>query len=63
MEIPIEILSNILETLGEIKGALSEIRKHNERISQLELWQARLKGACVGLAVFCGGLFRGIYGR
>ena len=63
MEIPIEILSNILETLGEIKGALGEIRKHNERISQLELWQARLKAACTVLAGVCVGLCRGIYGR
>ena len=50
MEIPIETLSNIFQILGEIKGALGDIRRQNERISQLELWQARLKAACTVLA-------------
>jgi hypothetical protein len=63
MEIPIDTLSNLFQILGEIKGALVEIRKQNERISQLELWQARLKAACTVLAGVCVGLCRGIYGR
>ena len=63
MEIPIETLSNIFQILGEIKGALGDIRRQNERISQLELWQARLKAACTVLAGVCVGLCRGIYGR
>ena len=61
MEIPIETLSNIFEILGEIKGALGDIRRQNEWISQL--WQARLKAACTVLAGVCVGLCRGIYGR
>jgi len=63
MEIPIETLSNIFQILGEIKSALGEVHKQNERISQLEQWQNRLKGACIGLAAVCAGLCRGIYGR
>ena len=63
MEIPIETLGHIFEILGEIKGALGDIRRQNERISQLELWQARLKAACTVLAGVCVGLCRGIYGR
>ena len=63
MEIPIETLSNIFEILGEIKGALGDIRRQNERISQLELWQARLKAACTVPAGVSLGLCRGIYGR
>ncbi len=63
MEVPIETVSHPFELLGEIKGALGDIRKQNERISQLELWQARLKTACTVLAGVCFGLLRGIYGR
>ena len=60
MEIPAETLSNILLTLGEIKGELVEVRKQNERISRLEQWQTRLK---VVLAAVCACLCRGLYGR
>jgi hypothetical protein len=63
MEISAETLNNILLTLGEIKGELVEFRKQNERISRLEQWQNRLKGACIVLAGICAGLCRGIYGR
>ena len=41
---------NILLTLGEIKGELAALRKLNERVARLELWQAMLKGAWAVMA-------------
>ncbi len=41
----------------------NEIRKQNERIDRLELWQFRLKTVCAALTGVCACLCRGIYGR
>ena len=40
-------LDNILLMLGEIKGELIELRKLNERVARLELWNSWLKGAAI----------------
>ena len=44
------VLDNILLMLGEIKGELVELRKLNERVARLEMWQWWLKGAWAVLA-------------
>ena len=44
------VLENILLMLGEIKGELVELRKLNERVARLEMWQWGLKGAWAVLA-------------
>ena len=41
------VLENILLMLGEIKGELVELRKLNERVARLEMWQSWLKGAAI----------------
>jgi hypothetical protein len=41
------VLDNILLMLGEIKGELVELRKLNERVARLEMWQSWLKGAAL----------------
>jgi hypothetical protein len=40
----------ILLTLGEIKGELAVMRKLNDRVARLEIWQAWLKGAWAVMA-------------
>ena len=46
-------LNEILRALGRIEGQLIEIRKLNERVSQLEVWQSWLKGAWAVVAALC----------
>ena len=41
----IRILNDILRRLGKIEGELIGIGKLSERVSKLEVWQSRLKGA------------------
>lgn len=53
----------ILLSLGRIEGELVEIRKLGERVSRLEQWQARLKGAWAALAAGCAYLLKVAYGR
>jgi hypothetical protein len=40
----------ILLTLGQIQGEFVEIRKLNERVARLEMWQSWLKGGWVAIA-------------
>jgi len=40
----------ILLTLGQMQGEFVEIRKLNERVARLEMWQSWLKGAWAILA-------------
>jgi hypothetical protein len=46
-------LNEILRALGRIEGQLMEIRKINERVSQLEVWQSWLKGAWAVVTAWC----------
>ena len=55
--------SEILIMLGRIEGELVEIRKLNQRVSKLEMWQSWLKGGWAALAAFCGYIYRAMYGR
>jgi hypothetical protein len=45
-----EAYETILLTLGEIKGELAMMRKLNERVARLEIWQAWLKGVWAVMA-------------
>jgi hypothetical protein len=45
--IPMNVLENILLMLGEIKGEFVEMRKLNERVARLEMWNSWLKGAAL----------------
>ena len=64
MKIYQEILhQEILHALGRIEGELIEIRTLSQRVSILEQWQSRLKGAWTVLAIGLGYLFRHIYGK
>ena len=46
-------LHEIFRTLGRIEGELIQIRKLNERVSRLEVWQSWLKGAWAVLTAWC----------
>lgn len=46
-------LNEILRALGRIEGRLIEIRKLNERVSQLEVWQSWLKGVWAVVTAWC----------
>ena len=46
-------LNEILRALGRIEGQLNEIRKLNERVSKLEVWQSWLKGAWAAVTAGC----------
>jgi len=46
-------LNEILRALGRIEGELIEIRKINERVSRLEVWQSWLKGAWAAVTAGC----------
>ena len=48
-----DALHEILRALGRIEGELIQIRKLNERVSQLEVWQSWLKGAWAVVAAWC----------
>jgi hypothetical protein len=41
------VLENILLMRGEIKGGFVEMRKLNERVARLEMWNSWLKGAAL----------------
>ena len=45
------VLESILLMLGEIKGELVELRKLNERVARLEMWQWWLKGAWAAMGL------------
>lgn len=48
-----DIIQEILRSLGRIEGQLAEIHKLSERVTALEVWQSWLKGAwTVLLAAF-----------
>ena len=47
------VLHEILRALGRIEGELIQFRKLNERVSRLEVWQSRLKGAWAAVAALC----------
>lgn len=44
------IINELLRALGRIEGELAEIRKLNQRVRQLEVWQAWLMGGWATLA-------------
>ena len=46
-------LHEILRALGRIEGELIQIRKLNERVSRLEVWQSWLKGAWAVVTARC----------
>ena len=48
-----DILHEILRALGRIEGELIEIRKLSERVSALEVWQSRIRGAWAVTAAWC----------
>jgi hypothetical protein len=56
-----DILNEILRTLGCIEGELIEIRKLSERVSRLEQMQSWLKGGWAVLAAASAYLCKGIY--
>jgi len=49
----LNVLDEILCALGSIEGELIEIRKLNERVSRLEVWQSWLKGAWAAVTAGC----------
>ena len=53
----------VLRALGRIEGELVEIRKLNERVSRLEVWQSWLKGAWAALTGACAYLYKSTCGR
>ena len=57
------VLYEILRTLGRIEGELVEIRKLNQRVRHIELWQAWLKGGWAAMMALYAYLIRGLYGR
>ena len=60
---PMSVLYEILRTLGRIEGELVEIRKLNQRVRHLEMWQSWLKGGWAAMMAFYAYLLRGLYGR
>ena len=57
------ILHEILLAIGRIEGELVEIRKLSQRVSALEIWQARLKGAWAAMLAMYLYLCRAMHGR
>ena len=57
------ILHEILLAIGRIEGELVEIRKLSQRVSVLETWQYRLKGAWAAVLAMYAYLCRAMYGR
>jgi hypothetical protein len=57
------VLYEILRTLGRIEGELVEIRKLNQRVRHLEMWQSRFKGGWAAMMALYAYLLRGLYGR
>ena len=57
------ILNEILKTLGCIEGELKEIRKLSARVSRLEQMQCWLKGGWAVLAAASAYLCKGIYAK
>ena len=57
------VMYEILRTLGRIEGELVEIRKLNQRVRHLEMWQSWLKGGWAVLMALYAYLLRGLYGR
>jgi hypothetical protein len=55
--------SEVLRSLGRIEGELVEIRKLNERVWRLEMWQSWLKGGWAALAAAYAYIYKGIYGK
>ena len=55
--------SEILIMLGRIEGELVEIRKLNQRVSRLEIWQSWLKGGWAVLVGMYAYICRATYGR
>jgi hypothetical protein len=53
----------ILRALGRIEGEMIEIRKLNQRVSKLEMWQSWLKGGWAVLVAAYAYLLRGFYGK
>jgi hypothetical protein len=53
-----EILNEMLRSLGRIEGQVQHIPKLADRISQLERWQYWLKGACAALAIAFACLYK-----
>jgi hypothetical protein len=58
-----DILNEILRTLGRIEGELIGIRKLSERVSRLEQMQSWLKGGWAVLAAASAYLCKGIYAK
>ncbi|HYR88987.1 MAG TPA: hypothetical protein VE422_33240 [Terriglobia bacterium] len=56
-----DILNEILRSLGRIEGELNGIGKLPERVSRLEQTQSWLKGGWAVLAAACTYLCKGIY--
>jgi hypothetical protein len=54
------ILNEILITVGRIEGRMDEIGKLHQRVSRLEMWQAWLKGAWAALAAALAYIYRTI---
>lgn len=52
------VLENILLKLGEIQGELVELRKLNERVARLEMWQSWLKGVAIAAYIL---IFRSVF--
>src|SRR5215467_361007 len=52
------VLYEILRTLGRIEGELVEIRRLNQRVRHLEMWQSRLKGGWVSMMALYAYLLR-----
>ena len=57
------MLHEILLAIGRIEGELVEIRKLSQRVSALETWQSRLKGAWAAVLAMYVYLCRAVYGR
>jgi hypothetical protein len=57
------ILQEILRSLGRIEGELTEIRKLSERVSKLESSLSWLKGIWAALSGGCIYLFRQAWAR
>jgi hypothetical protein len=53
--------NKILRSLGRIEGEFVEIRKMSERVSQLERWQAWLKGGWAVMVAAYAYLCRAIH--
>jgi hypothetical protein len=54
----LNVLTDILRSLGRIEGELVEIRKLSGRVSRLEMWQSWLKGGWAALTAAFALLYR-----